>query len=64
MLARYFPSMGHGPRDAEDLSKIGLFVSLHMECSPHFGGMNLEGDRCFDIVAESDEMVPVKLKGF
>ena len=52
MLAKYYPTMGHGMRFPESVSD---WVSKHMECSPAFGRMDLEGDRCFDLFTESDD---------
>lgn len=52
MLAKYYPSIGHGiwfPGSVSD------WVEKHITCSPAFGNMTLEGDRCFDLFTESDD---------
>ncbi len=51
MLAKYYPTLGHGIWDHE---KLDAWVEKHMECSPHFGKVDLQGDRCFDLFTESD----------
>ena len=50
LLAKYYPGVA-GIWFPDRLEK---FVETHMQCSPHFGGVDLEGDRCFDLWAESD----------
>ncbi len=50
-LAKYYPIMGHGIWFHDSLDE---FVTKHMECSPSFGKMDLEGDACFTLFAESD----------
>lgn len=52
MLAKYYPTLGHGIWFP---AKVSEWVETHMECSPAFGQMDLAGDRCFDLFAESDE---------
>ena len=52
MLAKYYPTIGHGIWFPESVSE---WVEKHMECSPNFGGMDLKGDRCFDLFTESDD---------
>jgi hypothetical protein len=52
LLAKYYPTLGHGVWFPEEMCK---WVEHHMECSPYFGGQDLQGDRCFDLFAESDE---------
>jgi len=52
MLAKYYPSMGHGIWFPE---MVSAWVEKHMECSPHFYDMDLKGDRCFDLFTESDD---------
>ena len=52
MLAKYYPTMGHGIWFPDAVSD---WVKTHMECSPNFGMSNLRGDGCFDVFAESDE---------
>jgi hypothetical protein len=52
LLAKYYPS-NHG---VWDQNKLSLFIENHMECSPHFGGPHLRGDRCFDLYAESSSL--------
>jgi hypothetical protein len=52
MLAKYYPTLGHGVWNPQ---KVCEWVEKHMRCSPNFGKMNLGGDRCFDLFAESDD---------
>lgn len=51
MLAKYYPTIGHGIWNHE---KLDEWVDKHMQCSPHFGEIDLKGDRCFDLFSESD----------
>lgn len=50
-FAKYYPSLGHGIWHFKSLDE---FIEKHMECSPNFGKSNLGGDRCFDLITESD----------
>ena len=50
-FAKYYPTIGHGIWFHESLDE---FVIKHMMCSPAFGGMDLEGDRCFDLLTEDE----------
>ncbi len=50
-LAKYYPSLGHGIWFPESLD---AFIEDHMRHSPAFGKMDLEGDACFTLFAESD----------
>lgn len=49
-MAKYYPTLGHGVWFPERLCD---FIDKHMECSPHFGSMDLNGDRCFDLFTDS-----------
>ena len=49
-FAKYYPTLGHGIWSPE---KLDTWVSQHMMCSPRFGGIDLGGDRCFDIHTEN-----------
>ena len=51
LLAKYYPSLGHGIWDGERLDN---YVTKHMLCSPEFGATHLNGDSCFSIFAETD----------
>lgn len=53
-FAKYYPTIGHGIWDEKSLSD---FVHKHMQCSPAFGGMDLDGDRCFDLSTDSENAV-------
>jgi hypothetical protein len=50
LLAKYYPSNAGvwWPDRVKD------FVDKHIQCSPEFGKVDLDGDRCFDLIAESD----------
>ena len=50
-FAKYYPTLGHGIWFHEHLDE---FVTKHMECSPSFGGPDLNGDRCFELFTESE----------
>ena len=54
LLAKYYPpqTIGHG---VWNVARLEAFVEQHMRCSPAFGQSTLEGDRCFDLIAESDQ---------
>ena len=50
MFAKYYPTLGHGIWHLDHLDE---WVYNHMKCSPNFGGMDLKGDRCFDLSTEN-----------
>ena len=52
LLTKYFPSPGEGVWDP---TKVSDFIERHISCSPHFGSVTLEGDRCFDLFTESSK---------
>ena len=52
MLAKYYPTLGNGVWFPEEVCN---WIEKHMKCSPAFGGMDLGGDRCFDLFTESDD---------
>jgi len=58
-LAKYYPTLGHGVWFPE---KVCNFIEKHMKCSPSFGDQTLNGDRCFDLITESDDAFVFKPK--
>lgn len=59
-LAKYYPEMAHGIFDPDAVCE---WVEKHMECSPAFGTMDLNGDRCFDLSTESEKCEVEEVEG-
>ena len=51
-LAKYYPTIGSGVWEPQVLAD---WIDQHIQCSPNFGREDLNGDRCFDLMVESEE---------